>query len=169
MVRRGKDELLAELNRFWDILDASWACRSELHDTFDPELAEVLTYRPSRQSFLSVAGNGQATMSQLLAGVRQAINDESEKWGLHETRPGPEASAFLTFYEGKTGRAYFEDAGNPRKLARRIPGRGEIVNETEYDLVLGISSNVDQTVFKGQHIDRINEMMGSFELERGND
>ena len=94
--------------------------------------------------------------------MREAKNDTDAQLSDLEDEGSPFAPAFLAFYKERTGRDYY-DAGQPKKIARRILKRGEIADEVEFRLHSGIRGNVEQTLFNDEEIDRVNDMLIRFE------
>jgi hypothetical protein len=165
MVRRSKEELRAEFNRLSDIFGLF--CEFERSRMSPARAAEHRSLVAGPEKMLSWVEEGKATMSQIIAGTREAINDQNEMLGYSAEAGDSFAPEFLAFYKEKTGRDYYDDAGHPRKMARMILKRNEIVDETEFRLINGIMSNVDQTVFKKDEIERIAEMLHRFETKIG--
>lgn len=165
MARRSKEEMRVEFNRLWDIFELF--CEFERSRMSPARAAEHRSLVPAREKMLSWVEEGKATMSQIVAGTREAINDHNEVLGYSAEAGDSFAPEFLAFYRKKTGRDYYDDAGHPRRVARMILKRNEIVDETEFRLINGIISNVDQTVFKGDEIDRVTEMLHRFETKVG--
>lgn len=151
----------AEFDRLSDIFELF--CEFERSKMSPAKAAEHRSLIPTPEQMLSQIGKDGTTMSHIIAGVREAINDHNEML-TYSTETGHSfVSEFLAFYKQRTGRDYFDDAGHPKKIARKIIRRGEIIDETEFRLIMGILNNVDQTVFKGDEIDHINKMLFRFE------
>lgn len=161
MARRSKEEMRAEFERLSDIfeviLDFDCSRMSEA------EAARKRSRVHSRERMYSWVETGKATMSEIIAGTREAINDQSEALSELLNFDDEYVSGFLAYYQRRTGRDFFEDAGNPKKIARKILKRGNIADEAEYRVLMGILNNVDQTVFKADEIDKINEMFRQFD------
>lgn len=165
MARRSKEEMRAEFNRLSDIFELF--CEFQRSRMDAPRAAKQQSLIPTREKMLSWVEEGKATMSQIVAGTREAINDQNELLCYSAEAGDPFAREFLAFYKEKTGREYYDDAGHPRKIARMILKRNEIVDETEFRLVNSIICNVNQTVFKGEEIDRVTDMLRRFEIKVG--
>ena len=102
--------------------------------------------------------------SELLTGLQQAVNDFT--LGLQEgiKNGDPDAVSLLSRYKKETGRNFFHDAGNPRKVVIKILKRGTIANETEFYLLKELLSDGDQTVFSAIQTTRAIEMIDCFEF-----
>lgn len=166
MARRSKDEMRAEFSRLFDIFELF--CEFERSRMSPARAAEHRSLVATREKMLSWVEEGKATMSQIVAGTREAINDQNEMLCYAAEAGDSFALEFLAFYRQKTGRDYYGDAGHPRKMARTILKRNEIVDETEFRLINGIICNVDQAVFRGDEIGRVNDMLLRFETKTDN-
>ena len=112
---------------------------------------------------LATVGTDGTTMSHVIAGTREAINDHNQELSDMIEDGDPFAPAFLAYYAQKTCRDYYGDAGHPKKMARAILKRGEITDETEFRLIMGVLNNVDQTIFKENEVERVGNMLYRFE------
>lgn len=161
MAQRTKAELLAEARRIGALYDA-WR---EFQLTYGPpERAARMreTTCPSEQWFAG-AGRGGPTLSQLIEGTRQAVNDASETITDAVEQGWPEGKGFLNFYRARTGRDWYDDAGDPAKASRAILKRGRIRNETEWYVLEGILTRADQAVFDPEEVERLGAMRRAFE------
>ncbi len=161
MPRRTKDELLAEFRRIGAIFD-TW--RDFEIARASPERAASLRRNVrSSEEALAEMGPGGATLSSLIEGHQIALNDICEQLGHGIEANKPEARDFLAFYRERTGRDWWDDAGDPAKRARKILKRGRIRNATEWYLLENILTNVDQTIFSHEEVVRLNAMRLRFE------
>lgn len=160
MVRRTKEEMRAEFDRLSDIFELY--CEFERSKMSKERAENHRSLVTSREEMISWVEQGKATMSDIVAGTREAINDTNEMLSYSVEDRTSYASEFFAFYRERTGRDYYDDAGHPKKMARKILKRGEILDETEYRLIDGVLSNVEQTVFKDNEIARVNEMLSRF-------
>lgn len=133
----------------------------------DAQAAEYSASILSREHLLSLVAKGEATMSTIVGGTREALNDINEMLGYSIEEGDTFASDFFAFYKRRTGREYYSDAGNPKKMARQILRRSKIIDATEYRFIDGILGNAEQTIFKDDELDRINDMLARF-AEAGN-
>ncbi len=165
MARRSKKEMRAEFDRLSDIFEV--VCEFQRSRMNPATVAEHRSLTATREKMLSWVEDGKATLSEIVAATREAINDQNEM--LSESTEDGDSFAldFFAYYKERTGRDYCDDAGHPRKLARAILKRGEIIDETEFRFMNGILSNVDQMVFKGDEIDCVAEMLNRFEAKIG--
>lgn len=167
MARRSKEELLSEFHRLCDILDVCIEFMKDmaaLHGI--PDHTDALQ---PRDYWLAQVGKNGTTLTDLISGTQQAINDQSEELGYWLEDEPAIAAKFLSVYKQRTGRDYFVDAGNPKKLARKLLKRNEIQSESEYYLLTGILSDVEQTVFDHKDIEKINQMLVKFENQMAAD
>lgn len=161
MARRTKDELLAEFHRLYDIFETADEFRLRRLGVADAERDRGFT--PTRERMLTQLGQQGVTLSQLIAGTREAINDTSEMYGDPDDSRNGEARAFHAFYRERTGRDWFADAGNPAKMARAILQRGRIRDETEWRLLTAVLADTEQTVLAGADAARAEAMLTAFE------
>lgn len=161
MARRSREELKAEFDRLYDVFELF--LEFELSQVDEEHAAFRKSLVPTREQVLSLVGKDGVTMSNIVDGTRQAINDQNEMLSIAAEDGEPFASEFLEFYKARTGRNYFDDAGNLSKIARTIFKRGEIADEMEFRLLMGVLNNVEQTVFKGKEVERVSEMLYRFE------
>lgn len=161
MPRRSKEELRAEFDRLSDIFELF--LEFERSRMSEAEAAEHRSLIHTREKMLTWVEDGIDTMSGIIAGTRQAINDNNEMLTDCAEVGDPFFPEFLAFYKEKTGRDYYDDAGNPKKMARKIFKRGEISDETEFYLIMGVVNNVEQTVFNSDETVRVNQMLFQFE------
>ena len=164
MARRTKEELLAEYRRIGAIFD-TW--RDYEISRATPERAESLRRNvPSSEVALARVVPGGPTLSDLIEGTRQALNDISDELTDAIEQGWPEGRGFLAFYRDRTGRDWWQDAGNPAKMARKVLKRGRVRNETEWYFLEIILTKVDQTVFSPEEVERLEAMRLRFENSR---
>lgn len=161
MARRTKEELLKEFHRLSDIFELTF--EFQLSRRSEADVAWMRDSVPSRDDMLSWVERGEATLSQIVSGTREAINDNNEELSHAMQDSDPYAVEFLAFYRDRTGRDYYDDAGHPKKMARAILRRGKIEDETEWRFINGILSDTTQTTFKEKDVARLNRMLGQFE------
>lgn len=160
--RRTKEELLVEFHRLCDVFETIWECQF-------PYLPEELVvchkkYVVTPEGMLRWLEDGRCTASEIVFGMRQGLNDTVEQLVyLMEDDPGTATKIFAAYRE-RTGRDFWDDAGNPLKAAKAIVKRGSIANETEFYLLKGLMSNVDQKLFTGKMRDRAYEMLDHFDM-----
>ena len=146
MARRTREELLAEYRRIEAMFDTWRDYEIARASSMYPEYAEGLGDLSS-EAALAKARPGGFTLSGLIEGTRQALNDISKELGHAIEDDCSEGRGFLAFYRERTGRDWWDDAGDPTKMARKILKQGRIRNKTECYLLENILTNVDQTVF----------------------
>ena len=160
MARRTKEEMRAEFDRLSDIFELY--CEFERSKMSRERSEKHRSLVISREEMISWVEQGKAKMSDIVSGTRQALNDVNEMLSYSVEDRTSYAPEFFAFYRERTGRDYYDDAGHPRKMARKILKRGEILDETEYRIIDSVLSNVEQTVFKDNEIARVNEMLSRF-------
>lgn len=167
MARRTKAEMMVEFDRLFEISSTAWEFQK---DHAPAPLKHIYDHTPSKQQMLELVESGKVTLSQLIEGLHQDINDFSESitdWTGHND---PDAQEFLAYYRARhEGRDYFTDAGDPRKTAKRIFKRGTIANETEWYVIKAVMDNTDQTVFTQSECLQVADMMADFELSQSED
>lgn len=162
MARRSRAELLEEGRRVGAVWDAwrEWRIAHPL-----PGRSRVEATTSPSEPWLAPAPGGP-TLSQLLAGMRQAINDIGEGLTHGLEANDPDARAFLAHYRERTGREWWADAGDPATMARAILRRGRIRDETEWHLLDGILGDVDQRALSEQEAARAGDLLRAFEARR---
>lgn len=165
MVRRTKEEMLAEYHRLFDIFDvvADFMVEERERER-EPEAAtQIRESIPAREDWLRRLSLGGVSLSQILSGLRQALNDWNEQLA-HSLQDGTShAHEFLANYLARTGRHYFDDVPGQRKAARIILKRGVIRSGEEFRLISGVVSDKAQTVFAPDEFDRAGDMLAAFE------
>ena len=119
MARRTREELLAEFHRLSDIFELF--VEFDLSRKTESDAARYRSLIPTREDMLADVEGGGSTLSQVVAGTREAINDQNEMMGFGAEEGDPFVPEFLAFYRARTGRDYYDDAGNPRNMARAYP------------------------------------------------
>lgn len=119
---------------------------------------------PTKDEIIEKFDQKRVPASELLNGLKQAINDFS--LGVQDglRRNDTEMFDFLTRYKTATGREFLDDAGNAHKIAKKIVKRGTVANETEFYLLKELLTDGDQTVFSETQTIRANEMIEGFEF-----
>lgn len=131
-------------------------------DTDDVNLAKGEL--PTKDELIERFDQKQFPASEELNGLQQAVNDFSLGVQGGIERNDPQIVAFLARYKTATGHVFFDDAGNPSKIAKKIVRRGAIDNETQFYLLKEILSDVEQTVLsESQTADAI-KMIDRFEF-----
>ena len=159
-MRRSREQIRVEYMR----LAKCWAHIRDFMIEKNPQDRDIMQDLPTKDEIIKQFDQKCGTASELLAGLQQGVNDFS--FGLQEAAKDgdPDTVAFLSRYKTETGRSFFNDAGNPRKIAMKILKRGKIADDTEYYLLKEIICDLDQTVFSASETARANEMLGIFEF-----
>lgn len=127
----------------------------------DPSIFDTVT---SSERMLEWVEEGQATLSQIIAGTQQAIKDFNVTLVEDASNGGSLVQRFATFYRNRNdGREYFSDVANPRKLAAKILQRGKLKNDTEWYLLKELTTAADQTLFTPAETDTIDRMLATYE------
>jgi hypothetical protein len=158
MVRRTKEELIAEIDKI--------ALAVELFDDLMAGQAGQEAFfgnTPKKDKWVAGCLAEGATLSQILAGYKQALNDTNVMLNMQVEESPEFVATFFKMYREKTSREYFEDFDTAPKIAKAILRRGVIADETEFYLLNDIMSDTEQTVFKGKGIARVEAMLGLFE------
>jgi len=161
MARRSKQDMRAEFDRLNGIFETIVAFKKlnvpkEHLSSFDAV--------PSREDMLNWGETGKATLSDLLSGTTQAIQDFSCDLYEQDAFGDKKAQDFLELYSARhDGRSYFSDVGDPTKGAAKILRRGVIRNETEWYLIKAIMDDVAHTSFTLSEQDQLSQMRTAFE------
>ena len=162
MARRTKTELVAEFNRLYSVFETLLACLGPFHD--DPkDHAIMMDSVTPRWAMLDALDQKTATASEILAGVQAGLNDllAQVEYGL---KHAPDrAVKILTHYTEKTGRDLFQDVRKPSDLAKQAIKRGQIVTDTEYEVLIECLSQTDQTAITGAEFNRTNDMLAQYQ------
>ena len=161
MARRSKEEMRAEFDRLSEIFELF--LEFEMSKMHWEEAERTRKLVPTPEQMLAMVGVNGTTMSHIIAGTREAINDNNQCLSEMIEDGDSFAREFLAFYRARTGRDYFDDAGHPKKMARAIFKSGEIADETEFRLMMGVLNNVEQTVFKEKEVEHVSDMLYRFE------
>ena len=132
---------------------------------YGSESFEVLSENvPSREHVLGSVSNGKATISDIISGVQQGLNDTLGELAeaLQDQPQG--AQQVLECFEEKTGKKLFDVVDSPYKLAAAIVQRGHIETDTEFYLLKEIMSKVDQAVFKEPQARKADKMLDTYEM-----
>ena len=161
MPRRSKAELLAEYHRLCDAVEISHEalCRME------PEWRQFPGPTP-REVYLSLVDRGETTLSECIAGAREALTDLAPRGSPYPEEAAREAR-FLALYTEVSGRSYWEDCTRPGAQAKAILRRGYLADETEWRLLESILADVSQTILNARGIEKANEMLSEFESNNG--
>ncbi|MEM9971146.1 MAG: hypothetical protein AAF762_08610, partial [Pseudomonadota bacterium] len=108
----------------------------------DPSLRQ-LDDIASRASWLELVDEGKATISQLIAGTKEALNDMSPRGSSYPSEAAYE-TRFLQEYENITGRSFWSDYPKPQAQLKAIRARGAIADNTEARLVQDRLSDADE-------------------------
>lgn len=162
MGRRTTEQLLAEGRRLREIL-AVWRAFFEVINPeqsperpwLDAEVFEIIDQRLDAGRSLSV----------VVGGIEDCLRDT--ELILLDRHMAEIHQAWFAFYRGQTGRAYFEDRGDPAKALRIALRRGSIVDEDEFRLLNEIANDVSQTLVKSRDRARLEEMLHRFEFPDG--
>ncbi len=138
MARRSQTELLEEFHRLSDVLDAAWEARCRM----ESERRGVEGPIP-RERMLKFVNEGKATVSQIVQGTKEALNDMSPRGSPHPTEAAQEAR-FLQEYKSITGRSFWSDYPKPKAQLKAIRARGAITDNTEARLVQDRLSDVEE-------------------------
>lgn len=161
MARRSKEEMLTEFHRLYEVFEVF--CDFKRSRMSPEAAAKNRSEIPTKEQVLSLVAGKRATLSQIIAGTREAINDQNSDLSEHMEVGDEFVSELFHYYRQRTGRDYFADVGHPKTMARTILRRGKIIDETEFRLISDTLSNVDQTVFKGDEVELANQMVFRFE------
>ncbi len=162
MPRRNKQELMAEFLRLNDAFEAMTHILCEL----DPALASEREFIPTRQDMLVRIDAKDATVSQMNAGVMQAINDYAIGYEFASETEKQSFDVFLGQYQQQTGRDFFVDAGRPATKAKAIVHASQITNETEYHILNACLVNLDQTVLTNTQRDKAEVLVAAYQKDR---
>ncbi|MEM9975544.1 MAG: hypothetical protein AAF771_15305 [Pseudomonadota bacterium] len=129
-----------------------------------PDLAGgVPVPRPSEDAKITAFLEAGMCPSELEKGYKEAVNDIALHFFEADEDGTPDAISFFEYYTARTGRQIWDDAGHPGKAAKAIVRRGAIRDTVEWRLLNNVLSNVDQTVFSGDALNRAEALLGEFE------
>lgn len=158
MARRSKEQMLAEFHRIYDVSEVLFdiGCEIGLYDAEDRKLLI------SRARYLELVKNREATLSQCISGIMQAIND----FVLLPSDASTEEVALHGYvrhrYKEMTGSNLFSDLEDPVSLAKKIVKKAKITTDEEHYVLKEILIAVDQTVFSSDETIRAEEMLSEY-------
>jgi len=157
MARRSKAELLDEFHRLSDAFDWLWAVELGRY----PEAADMPP--ASREQQLAAVEDGAATLSDIIAGTREAVSDMIRGFNFDAPDPPEAHLRFFAEYRQATGRDFFADAGRPNQRAKAILKRGQIKDDEEFRLLLDLLNDLDQKVLTSRQTDTANALLAAYE------
>jgi hypothetical protein len=159
-MRRTSEQVLAEFHRLSDCFERITDCLTMAGFFVPQELRHLIV---TRERMVGWIAEGKATPSQILAGVREALNDCSETL-THLLADTPEkAAAILACYRASAGRDYWADAGHPKRMLTAILRRGRLRDETEARLIGSCLADLDQTTLRADQIAAAQGLLAEFE------
>lgn len=163
-MRRTPEQLEEEFNRLYDCFETMTDCMFNADGSYWTTGGgrHVVTC----DGMLAWVGQKKATRSQIVSGVREALNDTSEQL-THWLDDYPERAAdALRKYRDRTGRDYWQDSGLPRKFVRRMLKRGRVLDDTEFRLLNSVVSDLDQKMLTAEEVENAASLLWDFEQKR---
>lgn len=134
MARRTSEEIRAEIDR----CDAFLRIAEDFVKVFFPEeaaLREALVGLPDKDAFVARCLSNGATLSEVLSGFEQAVNDHMSAFADMAPDSVAYAAGLRAYYRERTGRELLSDFPPPTGKLKAIVKRGKIRNDTEFYLV----------------------------------
>lgn len=162
MARRTTEALWAEIDR----CDAFLRIAEEFEKVFFPgeaALREAEEGLPDKDIFVASGLRNGATLSEMLSGYEQAVNDHMAAFAM----TAPDAVAYATglraYYRERTGRELLSDFPPPTRKLKAIVKRGKIRNDTEFYLVKECVDDLEDDP-KTEALGRdLRELLGAYE------
>ena len=161
MPRRSTEEVLAEFHRVSDRFEALLAVLRTVIPGF--MLIDGVDHVTPRADMLRWVAEKKATASEILSGVREAL-DELVLAVVDAQRVEPAMGrAILDQYKARTGRALWDDVGPPKKFVLAILRRGRIETEDEARLINEILSDLGSSLLTDTQREKASALLGTYE------
>ncbi len=162
MARRTKAELIAEIDRLYDCMDVIIDVTNEVLPVDMRSVTDKSSLIP-RASYHAWVAEKKCTASEAVRGLQEGLSFFSG--GLTDLlEKAPDlGNAVLDRYRDVTGRDYWADAGDPRRMVRAILKRGDIRNDAEFRLLNGFLADLDNTTLDDADRREAEAMLAAYE------
>ena len=160
MPRRSKAELIDDLKNKYRSADIMLDCMAEYGPSdVDLDKDDIIPL----SDYLDWIESGKVTASQAVGAMQEALNEHGLAL-LEWTEEEPQtAQAVLESYRSRTGRCFWQDAGDTKRAIAAILKTKMVRNEAEYYLLKEIQIDVSSSLIQDNDRELAEHLLREFE------